>query len=96
MKYTKKPFTKLHHIEQHPNDDGTVTVEAHLMHNPPAPDGKKAEHMVPPMHDYPNKKFTATADDWEEAGQHSQAIGEAHQHEKIRGHKSEPDEEEIA
>ena len=96
MKYTKKPFTKLHHVETHPNDDGTVTVEAHLMHNPPAADGKKVEHMVAPMGDYPNKKFTMTADDGEEAGEHVQAIHEAHQHEKggKRGRKVEDDTDE--
>lgn len=102
MKYTKKPFTKLHHVETTQNDDGTVTVEAHLMHHPPMPkgkDGKDMPGMAMPYameRDYPNKKFTMTADDPEEAGEHVQAIHEAHQHEKggKRGRKVEDDADE--
>ena len=101
MKYTKRPYTKLHHVETHPNDDGTITVEAHLMHHPPLPkgnDGKEPQgmHMAYAMdRDYPNKKFTMTAEDHEEAGEHVAMIHEAHQHEKGRRPKAEDSGEEA-
>lgn len=89
MKYTKRPFTKLHHTETHRLDDGSYEVQAHVMHHPPVPDGKKVEHMVAPSSDYPNKTIRHSADDLEEASEiHGQMLA-AHQHEGgRRGAKS--------
>lgn len=95
MNYKKQAHTKLHHIEIVPADDGSHIVEAHLIHRPPAADGKKGEHMVPPGHEYPNKKVTMTAEDHEEAKEHAGAILEAHQHEKVRRGRSHEEPEEM-
>lgn len=80
MKYTKKPYTKLHHTEVHRLDDGSYEVQAHVMHRPPAPGGKPMEHMVPPS-DYPNKTIRHSAADLEEAKEVEGQMLAAHQHE---------------
>lgn len=90
MIYTKKPYTKLHHVETRPNDDGSVSIEAHLMHHPPAPvgpDGKPLPVMAMPFamgHAYANRKFTVAAENAEEAAEMIADIKAAHRNERGR------------
>jgi hypothetical protein len=84
VSYRKAAHTKLHHVETIPNDDGTYTVEAHLVHRPPMPDGKKMQHMAAPSQDYPNKVVRLGADTQEEAAEKHLEVVNAHKHEKVR------------
>jgi len=86
MKYRKQPHTRLHHTETHPHDDGTIRVEAHLMHHPPAGDGKKnpGHAYAVGERDYPNKIHTMTAEGHEEAGEMVTDIHAAHRYDAGR------------
>ena len=96
MTYSKRPYTRLHHVEVHTHDDGSHRVEAHVIHEPPPPDNKKVEHIAPyAPRDYPNKTVTMTADDHEEAGEHVRAILAAHRFEKGRKAAKETETEEM-
>ena len=92
MTYKKLAYSKLHHIETHGHDDGSYSVQAHLVHRPPQhnqPGAKDSEKLnqhayAVPGEDYPNKTVTHTAEDREEATQIHGQILEAHQYDTGR------------
>lgn len=101
MKYRKQAHTRLHHTETHPHDDGTIRVEAHLIHRPPQhhqpgsgdnPQGHPIHHAYATGEDsYPNKVHTMTADGHEEAGEMVADIHSAHRYDPGRKRPKSPE-----